>query len=199
MHRRPPASSTLAVLALAAAATAAGTGCIAASARVHGGAVTAGGRTGAQVGLTLGLGLTTSRRGAVLANLGFATGDAPRAGLIDVVEYARVPEPDADVKVVLRGGLGGVIALSGDPGVVGLHLAPMIVLRDKGSSWSGHEKLGGGGWSRSLLGVGLEARGGFATTEVADPAPGAQRTRTDPGGSLSLTVEYLRVGQSSLF
>ena len=196
-------STARAVAAVALAALAlASSGCLAASARLHGGPVVAGDRVAFQVGATVGLGITTSRAGAVLGNVGFATGGAPKAGLVDGIEYVRVTDPDR-LPLTVRGGFGGVIALAGDPSLLGLHLGTMYVLRDRGRSFSGHEKSGGGGWSRSLLGVGVETRAGFAMTEVPRDTPGPMgdddETRTDLGASVSMTVEYLLLGQTSLF
>jgi len=185
---------------LAVVATLACSGCFAVSARAHVGAVTGNGKTGVQVGLTLGLGLTTSKRGGVLGSVAVVSGNAPKLGVGENFEYVRVPDRDAPVKVAWRFGFGGEFGLIGNPSLLGPHVASIIIVRDKYSSSSGHEKFGGGGWDRSLLGVGLEARAGLAV----DREPAMDPTQDDilhrgAGASLAATVEWTLLMQGSLF
>src|SRR5262245_21211602 len=96
---------------------------------------------------TLGLGASGCIAAGARINAGaVAAGD--KAGMLSSIEYYRLPDPDADVKIMLRGGIGGQVALAGDPFLSSGELGAMVVLRDRGSSWEGHEKMGGGGWSR---------------------------------------------------
>jgi hypothetical protein len=192
---RSPAPLLLAILLAATT----GPGCIATSARLHAGAVAAGDQVGFQAGVALGFGLTTGRRTAVVGHLGFATGTAPKAGLTSAIEYARIPERRGDLPLSLRLGLGGTVALAGDPTLSTVIGGAMVVLRDRSSSSSGHEKLGGGGWSRSVLGVGMEARAGVAFVETAASTPDDLEREARPGGSLSLTVEWINLSQVSFF
>ena len=192
-----PVASLVALASLAAVAAGSG-GCLAAGARLQGGVVADGDRVGVQVGASVVLGLTTGRRGAVVGNVGFATGNAPKAGLIDLVEYVRIPDSGAP-PVILRTGVGGVINLAGNPGVLGAHAAAVFVVRDRGSSYEGHEKFGGGGWSRSMLGLGVELRAGATTTRIEGATPDDTTSTARPGGSLLATLEWLQLGQTSFF
>lgn len=161
--------------------------CIALSARAHVGTVGDGRGVGVQAGITLGLGIATSPESAVVVTPGVVSGSAPRLGLTDAIEYVRAPS-SADSPFAWRAGFGGSAALLGNPTLVGPHAAGLFVLRDRANRWPGHEKMGGGGTSRSLLGLGVETRAGAS---VRDLAAGA--AQLGPGFSASLTLEWISI------
>lgn len=150
--------------------------CLAVSARAHVGVLADERGADLQVGATLGVGIATSSRSGVLVTPGLVAG-TPKLGLVDTIEYARAGDSFA-----WRAGAGGTIALLGEPSLLGPHAAALLIVRDGGRSWAGHEKMGGGGSNRSIVGVGLEARGGAMTTD--EP-----RTRS-LGMSAALTAEW---------
>lgn len=158
--------------------------CLAVSARAHIGVSASERGADLQVGATLGLGISTSSRSAVLVTPGVVTG-TPKLGLVDTIEYVRAGE-----SFVWRAGAGGTIALLGEPSLLGPHATALLIVRDGGRSWAGHEKMGGGGSNRSVFGVGLEARGGVMTTE--EP-----RTRS-VGMSAAVTAEWFHFTRWSL-
>ena len=83
--------------------------------------------------------------------------------------------------------------------MLGAHAAAVFVVRDRGSSYEGHEKFGGGGWSRSMLGLGVELRAGATTTRIEGATPDDTTSTARPGGSLLATLEWLQLGQTSFF
>lgn len=161
--------------------------CIAVSARAHVGAAGDERETGVQAGITLGIGVATSSRSAVVVTPGVVTG-APRLGLADGIEYVRAGRGD-DSWFAWRAGAGGTIAVIGEPTLLGPHAAGLVVLRDRGRSWAGHEKMGGGGSARSLLGVGVETRVGLSVRE----ADGEKRRAF--GYSAALTLEWIHLSR----
>lgn len=185
-----------AILAILAAL--ASSACIATGVRVNAGAVAYGDRVGFQVGALAGIGITRSHRNAWIGHTGFVTGDAPTAGLVSALEYVHLPDDDG-APISLRGGVAGTVALAGDPMMSSLVGGAMVVLRERGGSWEGHEKFGGGGWSRSVMGLGLELRGGIAFVQTPESTPEHLERLPHPGGSVSLTWEWLSIGETSFF
>jgi hypothetical protein len=161
--------------------------CIALSARAHVGTVADRYGAGVQAGVTLGIGIATSPSTAVVVTPGVASGTAPTLGLTDAVEYVHAPTSDSP-RFAWRAGFGGNVALLGGPTLVGPHGAVLFVLRDRAQHRPGHEKMGGGGTSRSLLGLGVETRVGISVRdlEVDPPKPG-------PGFSANLTLEWISI------
>jgi hypothetical protein len=186
--------TSLLALALALASS----GCIALSARAHVGAVTSEVGSGVQGGIALGFGFSTSEQGAVIASGGVATG-TPKIGLVDTIEYVRVPEDEDDVPLAWRAGAGGVLALRGAPTIAGVHFAGMFLLRHTRSRDAGHEKFGGGGTTHNALGIGVEGRVGFAARDIEDsPMPGEIRRDRSLGASASLTLEWITIARMKL-
>ena len=161
--------------------------CLAVSARAHVGAAADERQGGVQAGLSLGLGVATSSRSAIMATPGVVTG-TPRLGIVDAFEYVRIGDHD-DVSFAWRAGLGGTIALIGNPSLLGPHGAGVLVLHDHKRSWSGHEKMGGGGSARSVFGIGVEARAGIAVHENE-----TEKIRAF-GYSVAVTAEWLRLSR----
>lgn len=163
------------------------TSCIAVSARAHVGAVADDLGIGVQVGATLGFGVAGERTG-VMVTPGVVTGNAPRLGIADSIEVVRLPER-GDAPYAWRAGFGCAIALVGEPTRMGPHAALLWLASDRRRSWSGHEKMGGGGASRSVLGVGLEAR---VEVSVRELESGRERGL---GASAALTAEWIRLSR----
>lgn len=161
--------------------------CIALSARAHVGTVVDEQGAGVQAGITLGLGIATSPRSAVVITPGVVSGTAPRLGITDAVDYVRVPRADTS-RLAWRAGFGGTVALLGGPTLIGPHVAGLLVLRDRAEHWPGHEKMGGGGTSRSVLGLGVETRLGISERDLE-----AEAWQAGPGLSASLTLEWLSI------
>jgi hypothetical protein len=161
--------------------------CLAVSARAHVGTVVDDQGAGVQAGVTLGLGLASSPRAAVVVTPGVVSGTVPRLGIADGIEYVRVPRSDAS-QLAWRAGFGGIVALLGGPTLSGPHVAGLLVLRDRAEHWPGHEKMGGAGTSRSVLGLGVETRLGVSVRDLE-----AEAWQPGPGFSASLTLEWISI------
>lgn len=163
-------------------------GCVALTARAQVGVVTSEFGSGVQAGVTLGYGMPTSHDGAVLLGLG-VDGGAPRLGINDSIDYVHLPAPDAPVKIEWRAGLGTLLALHGDPSLIGPEFAMLVVLRDRPSRSWGSEGVGNHASDRSVLALGIEGRLGAATP--GEDSPLRDRRAAGFGGSALLTLEWL--------
>jgi len=187
MHR---IASRIAGLTVALALTAAASGCVTVSARAHGGVVFDEVGSDVQTGLSLGLGMMTSQRGAVVNSVGVTTG-LPHLGLNDHFEYIRMPEPGASiggppVGLLWRAGFGTLFGLTpADQSVIGtLHAATTAVVVDR-------LRRQRSGFNRLLLGVGLEGRAGLVSRDQRDDP--ASLGHDGLGGQVSVTVELMHM------
>jgi len=173
--------SSISVL-LAATLLATQPACIALSARAHVGGVADERGAGVQAGVTFGLGIATSNRTAIMVTPGVATGTTPTLGLEDAIEYVSIRD---DLPIAWRAGFGGVAGIIGGPSLIGPHLATLWLVRNKPHSWAGHEKFGGGGRDRTVIGLGVETRVGLSVRDSdADVTRGL-------GASAALTAEWI--------
>ena len=155
------------------------TGCIAASVKAHTGVVTDERSTGVQAGISVGIGYA-GKRSAVVESIGFAGGQAPKAGLAVGLDYVHLPEDKPGF--AWRAGIGGIPLAYGDPSMAGIRVATLFIFRDR-SSYGGHEKSFQES-TRFAHALGLEAMVGMATHGQFSEMP-----ETYVGGSASVTYE----------
>jgi hypothetical protein len=155
-------------------------GCIAASVKAHTGVVADEYGRGVQAGVTVGFGYA-GERSAVLESIGFAGGNAPKAGLDVGFDYVHLPA-HGDEKLGFRVGFGGIPIAYGDPASVGVRVASLFLLADHYSS-GGHEKMFSES-TRTIRAFGIEAMAGLTVHDARDPMP-----RRAVGGSAQLTYE----------
>lgn len=166
----------------------AGPGCISVGAKVHAGAVRDAEGGGVQVGAAVTFGYA-GERSAVVGAIGVAAGSAPTVGLDSGLHYVRLPDDGDDGRLGLRVGLGGVTLGAGEPRPYGGRLATLFVVRDRARHDPGHEKIGFGGSTRSVLAVGLEGMVGFA---ARDDATG---DHVGLAGGAALSLEWYLLGR----
>jgi hypothetical protein len=159
-------------------------GCIAASVKAHTGVVADERGRGVQAGVSLGIGIA-GKRSAVIESVGFAGGQAPKAGLAIGLDYLRLPEDSSSSKLGFgwRVGIGGVPLAYGNPATMGVRFATLFIVRDKSES-DGHEKMFSGS-TRNVRAFGVEAMLGMSTHDQFEPMP-----KTAFGGTASLTYEW---------
>ena len=114
---------------------------------------------------------------------GVVAGTVPRLGIADNVEYVRISDRKP---IAWRVGFGGVVGVPGGSTLVGPHAAAMFIVRDRGSRYAGHEKMGGGGTDRSVFAFGIESRVGLSSRDLE----GDENT-VGAGVSAALTAEWI--------
>jgi len=166
-------------------------GCIAVGAKVHTGVVRDDAGAGVQVGASAMFGYA-GKRSAALGQLGIAGGSAPTVGLDGGFQYVHFPKDEG--RIGIRAGLGGVTLGEGEPRPYGARIATLFVLRERSSYDPGHEKIGFGGTTNSVLAAGLEGMIGFTSRDGAE----GEADRLSLAGGAAVSLEWYWLSRMKL-